>query len=235
VSDTPNPHRLGLIPEQPSFLGGRLGRHVHFDEQSRSYRVPLVKGAQVQTRTWERPLPPLDQGELGACTGNGAVGLLSTEPFRQKGVRYTEALARQVYSEATKLDSIVGAWPPKDTGSTVLAAMKAVQKLGYARNYHWCFDLQDVLKTLSILGPVELGVSWYEGFDQPSNRGIVKLRGSVRGGHAFELLGVDAEQKLVWGINSWGSNWSLAGRFAFSWEDLDRLLKEDGEAATLVI
>lgn len=76
---------------------------------------PWVKGAQVQTRTWERPLPPLDQGELGACTGNGAVGLLSTEPFRQKGVHYTEALARQVYSEATKLDSIVGAWPPPKT------------------------------------------------------------------------------------------------------------------------
>ena len=136
VPDTPNPHRVGLIPEQSSFLGGRLGRHIHFDEQSRSYRVPLLKGAKVVTRTWERSLPPLDQGALGACTGNGAVGVLCTEPYRQKGVRYTEALARQVYSEATRLDSIVGAWPPKDTGSTVLAATPS-NCWGWTRSRSW--------------------------------------------------------------------------------------------------
>lgn len=233
MSASPNPHRVGLIPETPSERGGRLGRHLHFDERSRGFAVPLPKDAKVVSRTWLRTLAAFDQGNLGSCTGNGAVGLLCTAPFREKGHRYTEALARKVYSQASQLDTVVGQWPPQDTGSTVLAAMKALRALGHARGYHWCFGLNDVLKTLATLGPVEVGLNWYEGFDQPNASGLVKLRGGVRGGHAFELLGVDAEQKLVWAINSWGPAWGLHGRFAFSWADLDRLLHENGEASTI--
>jgi hypothetical protein len=228
-------HLIGLIPEHPSKHGGRLGRHLHFDERSRNFPVPLPKGATIQTRTWTRTIKPFNQGDLGSCTGNGAVGVVCTEPYRHAGVRYTEALARKVYSQATKDDNIVGAWPPKDTGSTVLGAMKALKDLGLTKGYHWCFGLDDVLKTLSTLGPVEVGLSWYEGFDRPDKGGLVKIAGTVRGGHAFELLGVDAEKKLVWAINSWGSDWGLQGRFAFSWKDLDRLLHEQGEASTVTV
>ena len=230
----PSP-RIGLIPEHPSKHGGRLGRHLHFDERSREFRVPLPKEASIQTRIWTRTVQAFNQGELGSCTGNGAVGVVCTEPYRQPGVRYTEALARKVYSQATKDDNIVGAYPPDDTGSTVLGAMKALRDLGLAKGYHWCFGLDDVLKTLSTLGPVEVGVSWYQGFDKPDARGLVKIAGSVRGGHAFELLAVDAEKQLVWAINSWGPSWGLNGRFAFSWKDLDRLLHEQGEAATVTL
>ena len=92
-----------------------------------------------------------------------------------------------------------------------------------------------MLKTLSSVGPVEVGVSWYEGFDKPDAKGLVKIAGTVRGGHAFELLGVDADKQLVWAINSWGPGWGLAGRFAFSWKDLDRLLREQGEASTVTL
>jgi hypothetical protein len=180
-------------------------------------------------------LKAFNQGDLGSCTGNGAVGVVCTEPYRKPGAKYTEALARKVYSQATKDDTIAGAYPPKDTGSTVLAAMKALRDLGLAKGYHWCFGLDDVLKTLSTIGPVEVGVSWYEGFDKPSASGLVKISGAVRGGHAFELLGVDAEKKLVWAINSWGPDWGHDGRFAISWKDLDRLLHEDGEASTVTI
>jgi hypothetical protein len=226
---------MGLIPEHPSRRGGRLGRHLHFDERSRNFPVPLPKGATIQTRVWSRTLQAFSQGELGSCTGNGAVGVICTEPYRQKGVRYSEALARKVYSQATKDDAIVGAWPPQDTGSTVLGAMKALMDLQLAKGYQWCFGLDDVLKTLANLGPVEVGVNWYEGFDKPDAKGLVKLTGAVRGGHAFEVLGVDAEKQLVWAINSWGGEWGLEGRFAFSWKDLDRLLHEQGEASTVTL
>jgi hypothetical protein len=113
--------------------------------------------------------------------------------------------------------------------------MKALKELGLAKGYRWCFGLDDTLKTLSTLGPVEVGLNWYEGFDRPDSKGLVKVSGAVRGGHAFELLGVDAERKLVWAENSWGPAWGLRGRFCFAWKDLDRLLHEDGEAATVVI
>jgi len=235
MAHTPHPHQIGLIPEHDSKHGGRLGRHVHFDERSRSFPVMLAKGAIIKTHLWTRTVKPFNQGDLGSCTGNGAVGVVSTAPYQQKGIRYTEALAKKVYSRATQDDTIVGAWPPKDTGSTVLGAMKALKDLGLTKGYHWCFGLDDVLKTLSTLGPVEVGLNWYEGFDKPDAKGLVKIGGSVRGGHAFELLGVDAEKKLVWAINSWGSDWGLEGRFAFSWKDLDRLLHENGEASTVTV
>lgn len=230
-----HPLRIGLIPEHDSKQGGRLGRHVLFDERSWNYPVRLARGATIQTRIWNRSLRAFNQGELGSCTGNGAIGVVCTEPYRQKGVTYNEALARKVYARATHYDSIVGYWPPKDIGSTVLGAMKALKDMKLSKGYHWCFSLEDVLKTLSTLGPVEVGLNWYEGFDKPSAKGLVKVSGEVRGGHAFQLLGVDAEKKLVWAINSWGADWGLNGRFAFSWKDLDRLLHEDGEASTVTM
>jgi hypothetical protein len=230
-----NPHRLALIPEHVSKRGGRLGRHIHFDERSRGYRVPIRKAAKIVTRTWARTIHPFDQGQTGSCTGNGAVGVICTEPYHAKGKHYTETLARKVYSTASRIDSIQGDWPPTDTGSTVLAAMKALKQLGWTTGYQWCFGLDDVLKTLSTIGPVEVGVNWYEGFDTPSASGLVKITGAVRGGHAFEILGVDAAKKTVIAENSWGSSYGVKGRFSFSWKDLDRLLKEQGEAATAVV
>jgi len=235
MSDMMNPNRLALIPELVSKRGGRLGRHIHFDERSRAFRVPLPTAAKVTSRTWKRASKPFDQGTTGSCTGNGAVGVIATVPYYKKGKKYDEALARKVYSQATKLDAIVGDWPPSDTGSTVLAAMKALKKLGLTTGYVWCFGLDDVLKTLSTVGPVEVGLNWYEGFDKPDKNGLVKVAGAVRGGHAFEILGVDAELKTVLAENSWGTSWGVKGRFSFSWKDLDRLLHEQGEASTVVV
>jgi hypothetical protein len=235
MANVVNPQRVGLIPEHPSTRGGRLGRHIQFDERSRGFRVPLKAAAKIVSRTWLRRSNPFDQGATGSCTGNGAVGMLATAPYHQKGRTYNEALARKVYSQATKLDVIQGVFPPTDTGSTVLAAMKAAKKLGLTKGYAWCFGLDDVLRTLSTIGPVEVGVNWYEGFDAPTKTGLVKIKGAVRGGHAFEILGVDAKAKTVLAVNSWGTAWGAAGRFTISWKDLDRLLKEQGEATTAVV
>ncbi len=228
-------HRRAVVPETLSAQGGRLGRHIHFDEQSRNFRVQLPKSSRIVTRTWERRVQAFYQGTLGSCTGIGAVGLLCTEPFRQKGGRYTLALARKIYSRASGMDTITGIWPPADEGSTVLGAMKALRALGLAKGYQWCFGLDDVLKTLANVGPVEVGLHWYKGFDKPNANGIVRLKGAFRGGHAFQLLGVDAERKLVWAVNSWGPAWGQQGRFAITWDDLDHLLHEDGEASTLIL
>lgn len=231
----PTAQRISLIPEHPSELGGALGRHLHFDERSRDFPILLSKDANIQTRSWNRGTRAFQQGRLRTCTGHAAMGVVCTEPYRQPRVRYSETRVRQLYTKASHHDTIVGAWPSKDTGSTVLAAMKALRMLGLTKGFRWCFSLEEVLKTLSTTGPVEVGVNWYEGFDRPEANGLVQLQGDIRGGHAFELLGVDAEQQLVWAVNSWGPEWGLKGRFALSWRVLDHLLHENGEAATVVM
>ena len=224
---------IRLLPER-LVPRHRLGRHVQFDERSKSFRVSLPS-TEVVTRLWERSVPAFDQGELGSCTGQGAAGLLCTEPFRVEGWTYTDKLAVFLYQNATEDDEIEGSFPPTDTGSTVLAAMKATTRLGYAKSYLWCFGLDDALRTLSQAGPIEVGINWYEGFDEPDKNGRIRFGGDVRGGHAFEILGVETDARLVTAINSWGPEWGKDGRFTISWDDLERLLYEDGEAATLVV
>lgn len=173
----------------------------------------------------------------GNCTGNAVVGLLATRPNDVDGIadntEFSEGLAVDLYSLATELDQFTGTYPPDDTGSSVLSAMKAAKEFLLIEEYRWCFGLEDVLRTLSYVGPVAIGVNWYAGFDKPTSKGLIKISGSVRGGHAVELLGIDVRKKIVWGINSWGKWWGKCGRFCISFADLDRLLKERGEAATV--
>lgn len=230
-----NPHTVGLIHETRNGVM-RLGRHVHFDERSRKHAVKVSRRLALASKTWARGVKPFDQGDTGSCTGNGAVGVIASAPYKKPRVQYTEALARKVYTQATKLDTIMGTWPPSDTGSTVLAAMKALKSLGLTTGYKWCFGIDDALRTLSQVGPLEIGVTWYSGFDNPDPQtGLVKVGGEVRGGHAFTLNGIDVEKKLVIATNSWGTGWGKNGTFCFSWADFTRLLKEDGEAATVII
>ncbi len=231
------------IPETPGRVL-RLGRHVHFDEHSRAHQLGRT-GSALVTKIWQRTVPVFSQGHLGSCTANGALGVIATAPFYGAGTHngahplYNEALAKKVYSAATGLDDIVGVWPPHDTGSSVLAAMKALKGMKLIAGYRWCLGLPAVLEALSHHGPVAVGVTWHAEFDVPDQDGHVKLTGprggSIEGGHAFELHGVDVENKIVWATNSWGSSWGKHGTFSFSWADLDVLLKDNGEAATVVM
>jgi hypothetical protein len=228
--------RLELIPEGPARPGQSLGRHIHFDERSRAYRVPVDDATPIESRIWKRRVQAFAQGPLKSCTGNAVAGLLCTVPFHQKGLRCNETLARKIYCEATRKDHQLGVWPPHDTGSTALAALKALRTMGLIKEYRWGFGLQDVLKTLSTIGPVVVGVHWDRGFDDPDPKGFVQLKGGrSRGGHCFEVLGVDVPNERVWAINSWGPGWGLSGLFCFSWKNLDHMLKHNGEAATIVI
>ena len=233
-----------IIPERRRWLGlrkrkYRLGRHIHFDERSRAYRVVFKEEQQtLVTKIWDRPLPPLDQGNVGSCSGNGCVGVLATAPNNTDGVgdsvEFCEALAIQIYTRASQIDDFPGAYPEQDTGSSVLAVMKAAKELGLIAGYRWCIGIDDVLRTLSHIGSVEVGVQWYSNFDRPDNTGLVSVGGELEGGHAFELVGIDVERQVVWAVNSWGPNWGIGGRFCISFDDLRKLLTDAGEAVMVL-
>jgi C1A family cysteine protease len=50
------------------------------------------------------------------------------------------------------------------------------------------------------------------------------------GGHAYLINGMDVKRGLARGKNSWGRGWGKAGAFRIPLDDLDRLIREDGEA-----
>lgn len=235
-----------FIDEYPSEVGGgRLGRHVQHDPRSRAYGVSedLLPGT-YSSAVHQVRIPVLDQGALGSCTGNAAEALagsdplygaisidVATRPSTDPAVAEKQAVA--IYSAATRLDDVRGQYPPTDTGSTGVAVAKAAQRAGLISGYQHAFSLDTALKALAV-SPLIVGVSWYEGFDTPDANGLVKVSGSVRGGHEFLLFGIDAEERRVLARNSWGTGWGVQGTFSFSWDDLGRLLGEDGDATLFV-
>lgn len=133
-----------------------------------------------------------------------------------------------IYSQGTHLDSISGEYPPTDTGSSGLAVMKAALLRHLITGYSHGFGLEHSLKAL-VLGPGITGITWLTGCDDPNN-GLVKYNGTVRGGHEIELIGIDAEEKLVVFANSWGESWGKDGYFAMSWDDYAKALDDHGDA-----
>ena len=210
--------------------GMPLGRHVRHDPRSWNYPAPMAD--KVVSVLHKRHGVPLRQSKkLGSCTGNAVAGLLMTDPFWRRGRNLNEHHAVALYSRATHLDPFKGIYPPTDTGSSGLAAMKAAREHGYIESYGHAFGLDHALKTL-VLTPVVTGVNWYDGFDHPSKFGRVKKKGPITGGHEFLVVGIDADEKLVRACNSWGPDWADGGYFTFSWDAWEALLDEDGDVTT---
>lgn len=152
--------KVRRIEEHSIGHGGRLGRHVELDPRSRAFAVPAA--ADTITKVRHRRYGILDQGDLGSCTGNAITGCLNTLPLHITGTHLkTEADAVRLYSEATRLDSFQGAYPPEDTGSSGLAACKAAKNEGLISGYRHAFSVEAALTAL-MSGPVITGVNWYE-------------------------------------------------------------------------
>src|SRR3954447_1917464 len=209
--------------------GMRLGRDVVHDEMSFLYPAPMA--ATPKTTRHAYGGLPLDQGDLGSCTGNATVGMKNTK-FFSSGTLFTEDDAVRIYRGATKLNKYKGSYPPKDTGSSGLAAVKfATKREHWFAGYTHCFGLKHTLRTLT-LQPCITGVTWYEGFDDPDSHGLVKIAGADRGGHEFVLIGLDVENRHIYAMNSWGASFAEKGEFHFSFDAFDRLLHENGDVTT---
>lgn len=217
-----------IIKETPG--AGRLGRQIEHDPRSWSFSAGT---AAIKTVSHKRHGKAFNQGDLGSCTGNAMAGALMTDPIWVRGRNLTENDAVALYEAATRLDNVPGAYPPKDTGSSGLAVMKAAVKAHYITGYAHTFSLDQLLGSL-VLTPGILGINWYDSFDAPQPDGECRLLPSakIRGGHEVELFGVDATKQRVWCYNSWGPTWGgrKNGTFYFSWKTLGRLLDEKGDA-----
>lgn len=229
-------------PEDP-----RLGRHIHHDSRSLDFAY-LPRGAKPkkQNTFWNSNDAPLNQGRLGACTGNAVAQWLNTQfaaPVRaltHHNQFLAESDALKIYSLGTQLDGTPGSYPPNDTGCDGNSVAKAGVKLGYLAGYSHTFSfpaLQAALETT----PVICGTVWTHTMFKPVN-GLVtvgKLNDStIAGGHEYLGCGIDFAEQVVIFRNSWGdqATWpgcQPGGYFAIGFADYQRLLAEQGDVTVL--
>lgn len=215
-----------------------LDRRPEFDERSRNYPIrALVPSSLKRGRSW--PITPrLDQGNEGACVGFAWTHELAGLPAIYKGV--TNDFAYSLYREAQRRD----AWPGEDyEGTSIIAGARSVKAWGFMREYRWAFGIDDLMLALAHTGPAVLGTYWLNSMWNPRPSGLLEVSGGKVGGHAYLARGVLLKPRLpgeknlgpvIRCVNSWGSDWGKQGEFYIRVEDLERLLRDDGEACVPV-
>lgn len=147
---------------------------------------------------------PLDQGDLGSCTGNAMAQCLSSKPFT---LQLGENSAVAIYGLATTLDAFPGTYPPDDTGSDGQSAALAAKKLGFTTLTFAAVDTLEGLQVALQRAPCVIGMPWWSGMSAPTACGEMKRSGYVEGGHEEALVAWDSDRKTFVTRNSWGKTY----------------------------
>ncbi len=220
----------------------RLDRLPEFDEASRRFPICGALAPQQQkapkTQLWTIPAgsPVLDQQREGACVGFGITNELRFEPTPVPGL--DAAFARErIYWAAQRNDP----WPggtypdavPRYDGTSVLSGIQVAAQLGYYTEYRWAFSEDEMALGVSHLGPVVIGVNWYEGMYRPNTKGRITVTGARVGGHCCLVVGINTSDNSYTIYNSWGPAWGQQGTARISRKDMAKLLKQDGESCLI--
>lgn len=252
---------LDPAPDANTLKGGnatldvRLDRIPQFDERSRDYpiRTLLTQEAtftpQPVNKTWGCRVWN-DQGQEGACVGFAWSHELAAVPVE---ILANSSTAFRIYKRAQQLDY----WPGEDyEGTSVLGGAKAVQELKTGGkpvmpSYRWAFGVDDLILAVGHHGPAVLGINWYSGMFNTNSFGFISATGQLAGGHAILARGIgvkwkvgtttrtladlDRDKSFFTLRNSWGKDWGRYGDCYITVNDMDKLLKEQGECCIPVV
>jgi hypothetical protein len=161
-------------------------------------------------------------------------------PWEPLTVHDAQQFAFDVYRRAQHVDE----WGGNDyEGTSVNAGMKILHEAGFIDGWRWAFSGEDVRDAVINLGPVVIGVWWYEGMFHPRRSGLLEVTGRKVGGHCVAVTGYSPSFRLgIWEgwwnrfevfeiQQSWARGHGKDGRVFIRAQDLYRLLADEGEAA----
>ncbi len=194
----------------------------------------------------KKPVPVLNQGQEGACTGFGLAAVGNFLLRRRKVVPDSTSVSpRMFYEMARRYDE----WPGEAySGSSARGAMKGWHKHGVCSNDLWPYDPsqpggtitnqrsidagkrplgayfrvnhQDMVamhSALAEVGIVYATATVHRGWGNVAPDGIIAYPGDSLGGHAFAIVGYD--ERGFWIQNSWGNAWGRNGFALVTYND----------------
>ena len=189
--------------------------------------LPRERSARTY-RYWNASGYWVDQGDRPICVGASWCAWLEDGPVTQGGIAPILSPER-IYSEAQAVDEWPGAEPDYE-GTSVRAGAKVLKTRGFITEYRWATTLDEIVQALLEVGPVVMGTNWYSGMMDTDDEGFLHVGGTIVGGHAYKLDGVNVPARVVRGKQSWGRAWGRQGFFYLGFNDLAGLLAADGEA-----
>lgn len=220
-----------------------LGGNVHLDSRSWDYALQ-PKAVPIRSVRHEASIGVLNQGDVGACTGNAGTSCAYHLPFYVPGApswQYTpdEQGALAWYSANTREDDYTGTYEPDDTGSDSTTTSKVAKEAGIVSGYQMAGDLDSSLEALQDR-PGITGIPWFTSmFNAPASGLLtVTVSSGLAGGHELcvdEVVAADAPgngtgEVLVGGPNSWSSGWGADGRWYLKASDWWMLRQQQGDA-----
>jgi len=193
---------------------------------------------------WDIPI--LDQGREGACTGFALATVAHYLLTKRYGLKnLTQVSPWMLYAMAKRYDEWPGedyegssargamkAWHKHGVCSDRIwthrsgkvkrdlndsqASDAAQRPLGaYYRVNHK--DLVAMHSAIAEVGVLYATGLVHEGWEQIGSDGVIPLKKTIRGGHAFALVGYD--ERGFWFQNSWGNTWGKNGFALITYDD----------------
>lgn len=210
-----------------------LGRRRSADEQDQRFPIRKLLRAEPARREYRYWWPEGwwgNQQNTPQCVAYAWLHLLEDGPITQIPKRRGAGPVfdpGNLYRSAQRVDE----WEGQDyDGTSVRAGAKVLQRRKIIDSYWWAWSLEALVDAVLTLGPVVVGTNWYMDMFLPDRDGRARVSGTLVGGHAYVVNGVNVKKEIVRIKNSWGRHWGRRGHALLSFDDMARLLREDGEA-----
>jgi hypothetical protein len=198
-----------------------LGRIYAPDDRDRLYRIadvaPATSGRTY--RYWFQGGWYGDQGQTPECVAYSTMAWLADGPVTHP--------QKPMFDPDQFFKDIGG----NQNGALVRDSFQTLKDRGVISEYRWALSMDEVMMALLEMGPLVIGITWFNDMFEPDAEGLVHPGGGVAGGHAIEVNGINTDHGILRLKNSWGREWGINGDFHLTFDDFEYLVFGiDGEA-----